>query len=335
MTDKNEGTDWKEETPSPQPPRRVSIVVPLQDEASSVVPLLDSITRQSTAPDEIVLVDAGSRDETAALVLDYHTNVPLKLVAAGRVYPGVARNAGVAAASGEWIAFTDAGITLERHWLRELIAHVEGGVGAVCGSYDPVCDSFFKECAAVAYIPSLGPEGTRGLSVASLLVSRATFESTGGFPAFRASEDLIFLESLRRVTTLGFAPRAVANWQMQGKAATTFRRFVLYSRHNLAAGRARYWHLGIAQLYLALAVAIALTAGAGMLRLGVVLVPAFFLARALKAAVTKMKSFPFNTLHPLRVAGAAAILLVVDCATAFGALTWLLKLPAPTPEPRR
>jgi hypothetical protein len=143
------------------------------------------------------------------------------------------------------------------------------------------------------------------------------------------------LESLRRVARLAFAPRAVAHWQIQGSTGTTFRRFALYSRHNLAAGRARYWHLGVARLYLALAVAITFAVGAGMLSLGVVLVPVFFLSRALKAALTKRKSFPFNTLHPPRVAGAAAILFVVDCATAFGALAWLLQWPVPTPDSKR
>ena len=43
---------------------RVSLIVPLQDEEATVCTLLASIAEQTRPPDEIVLVDAGSQDET-------------------------------------------------------------------------------------------------------------------------------------------------------------------------------------------------------------------------------------------------------------------------------
>ncbi len=50
---------------------KVSLIIPLRDEAASVVPLLESIAGQSRRPDEVVVVDAGSTDGTGALVTTF------------------------------------------------------------------------------------------------------------------------------------------------------------------------------------------------------------------------------------------------------------------------
>jgi len=55
----------------------------------------------------------------------------------------------------KWIAFTDAGTRSAPDWLASLAENLGDGsaVDVVYGSYEPVVDSFFKECAAIAYIP--------------------------------------------------------------------------------------------------------------------------------------------------------------------------------------
>ncbi len=248
----------------------------------------------------------------------------------GRVFPGVARNAGVAQALNEWIAFTDGGICLDERWLQELAAVATTGVDAVFGNLEPVCDTFFRTCAAVAYVPRRGPDGTRGPSIASAAILRAAFAAIGGFPPFRASEDLIFIETLRRQFRVGHAPSALAHWELAGGWSSTYRRFAEYSWHNLEAGRGRFWHLGVARLYIGLSVAIGLAALAGVGLWAGLLLPAFFLGRAAKAAWQKRDSFPFKTLHPGRIAGVAAVLAVIDAATLEGLARWALGIPAPS-----
>jgi glycosyltransferase involved in cell wall biosynthesis len=320
------------EAMSAQPAARVSLVVPLQDEEATVASLLLSIASQTRPPEEAIFVDAGSTDRTAALVTGFAAPFPLRVLTIGRVFPGVARNAGVAQASQQWIAFTDGGIRLDARWLEGLAAVTATDVDAVFGSIEPVCDTFFKTCAAVAYVPGRDQHGTRGMSIASVAIRRSVFEAIGGFAPFRASEDLIFIEKLTRQYRVGHAPDARVHWEIAGGWSSTYRRFAEYSWHNLEARRGRFWHLGVARLYVGLFLAVGLAALTGLRPWAPFLIPAFFLARALKAAWQKRGSFPFETLHPGRVACAAGVLAAIDAATLEGSTLWILGLPA---RPRR
>ncbi len=180
---------------------KVSLVVPVRDEADSIKVLIESIGRQTVQPDEIVLVDGGSSDSTVAKIERLAAeNAKLKLVTTGGATPGKGRNFGIAAARNELIALTDAGIRLEENWLEELI-NASGEADIVYGNYSPITDTFFTRCAALAYVPPQGPDGIRGKFIASSLLKRAVWETVGGFPDLRAAEDL-FLWSRPSVRAL-------------------------------------------------------------------------------------------------------------------------------------
>lgn len=309
----------QETTPRPG----FSLVVPLQDEEATIGSLLSSIVSQTLLPEELILVDAGSRDRTAEMIREFRGPVTPKLVSAARIHPGVARNQGVLQASREWIAFTDGGIRLEPDWLAELGRAASSGVDAVFGNCEPVCDTFFGECAAIAYVSERNQHGTRGFSIASCAVRRAAFEAVGGFPPYRSAEDLIFMERITSRFRFTWAPAATAHWDIAGTVTGTYRRFSEYAYSNIVAGRARQWQVGLGRLYggLATLVAAGLLVGAGGYIS--VLAPVFFLARAIKAAWLKRRCFTFRTLTPARLIGAACILAVIDVATIAGSLRWV------------
>ncbi len=300
-----------------------SVVVPLQDEESSIESLLTSIASQTLRPEEVILVDAGSQDRTAELIQQFRGAFVPQLVSAPRVFPGVARNLGVEQASEEWVAFADGGMRLEATWLAELARVASPSVDIVFGNYDPICDTFFRECAAIAYVAERNRHGTRGPFIASSVVRRAAFLALGGFPPYRSAEDLVFMNRIISRYRWSYAPAALVHWEIAGTMAATYCRFRDYSRHNIAAGRARYWQLGIARLYGVLATLAAASWLLGAEGYALLLVPAFFLARALKAAWIKRASFDFNTMTLPRVAGAAVVLAVTDAATVAGSLQWI------------
>jgi glycosyltransferase involved in cell wall biosynthesis len=308
---------------------QVSLVIPLRNEEASVPALLESIDRQTRPPDQVVVVDAGSTDGTLEMLRRRPAGSPLTVLERSELYPGTARNVGVEAARHEWVAFTDGGVRLEPDWL-EILCRVALSTQAdvVLGNYHPVCDSDFRKAAAVAYVARLGTGGLRGPFVASMLVRKTALEAAGGFPGYRAAEDLILLERLLRPPRrIAEAPDAGIHWQLPAGPRALFRRFDLYSYHNLLAGRGRGWHWGVARLYMLLAVAaFATTHLAGGLY-ALLLLPGFFFARAAKAAWLKRRSFDFPSLRIGRVARAAALLAVIDAATLTGAMRLLLERP--------
>ena len=309
---------------------RVAVVIPARDEEATIGPLLDSLLAQSRPPDEIIVVDAGSTDATAARVESRAGGrVPVQLIRGERSYPGTARNQGVRSTDTDFVAFTDAGIQVDPKWLERLVERIinDPEVDVVYGSYEPVLESYFQECAALAYIPAptAGPDGPiRGPSLASSLVRRSVWERVGGFPPFRAAEDLIFMDAVERSgARIAFAPGAVVHWQIPAGWRTTLRRFTLYSKHNLVAGRGRYWHMGVLRQYIAVLLSLAIAIYYPIFLLAP---PLWLLARVGRTLWRKRRAFPISRpLNPLRWIMVAAILLLLDFATLAGSCAYALE----------
>jgi len=311
--------------PGKQPaPLALSLVIPVRDEERSIDALLDSIVAQTWPPDEIIFVDGGSRDGTLEkLGAACRRDNRIRVIEAGDATPGRGRNLGIAAALFEWVALTDAGIRLEAGWLAGLAgaARRDPEVRVVYGNFEPLTPTLFERCASLAYVPPRreSPAGlTRGPSIASCLMHREVWRAVGGFPDLRAAEDLIFMERIRK---RGFkaadAPEATVWWQLQPSLGRTFGKFVLYSKHNCLAGRARYWHYGLARIYLS---------GLPFFVLAVASSPWWILAPVLGAALRVAKRIwnrrqeqdLVSLLNPVQFAGVGLILATIDLATFLG-----------------
>lgn len=323
------------------PELRISLVVPVRNEEESLARLVSSVRAQTRQPDEVILVDGGSTDRTVELARELCAgDGRFRVVEAGPASPGRGRNVGAAEARHPWVAFTDAGIGLDPEWLERLAEQVseEPATEVVYGNYDPVTETFFERCAAVAYVAPKSPHGeggalTRGRFIASSLMRREVWRRAGGFPDMRAAEDLIFME---RVEAQGartrWAPRANVRWQLQPTLGRTFRRFALYSKHNVWAGRQRFWHYGIARQY-ALALPFVVLAAAHSAWW--LLVPALGLAaRAAKSILRHREGRGLLwALNPAQFACVLLVLLTVDLATFAGwAQALLTRPPAPAAE---
>ena len=236
---------------------RVTLVIPLRDEAATLLPFLVAVESQTITPRQIIFVDAGSHDGTVGLLQAWIAGHPgSRLILTAGALPGEARNRGIESASTEWIALLDAGTVPESTWFEALIGPLleQPSLDVVYGNYEPIVENWFEHCASLAYVPPKieRPEGLiRGPSVASCLVRRSTWVSVGGFPAGRAGEDLIFIERLVTAGAVtGWVPTATVWWRLRPDLRSTYQRFRIYSAHNVRAGLERFWHYGILRQYL-------------------------------------------------------------------------------------
>ncbi len=84
---------------------KISVIIPAFNRASFVVEALNSVLKQREKPDEIIIVDDGSEDETQSLLQPFQDKV--KIIHQKNSGVSAARNTGIKAASHEWLSFLD------------------------------------------------------------------------------------------------------------------------------------------------------------------------------------------------------------------------------------
>lgn len=175
----------------------ISVVVCTRNRADRIAVALQSLGRLK-ADDrftyEVLVVDNGSTDDTAAVVDRIASNFPVTLRRVFEERPGVgrARNRGVAAAAGEWIAFFDDDQAADPRWLAELLALAErrrlrcvGGQvrlklpAGVERDLSPVCRMLLGCSVDMPVERRYTPSCTPGAG--NLMVHRTVFAEVGGF----------------------------------------------------------------------------------------------------------------------------------------------------------
>ena len=118
----------------------VSVVIPVFNRFDALTDAVASVLAQTRLPKEIVIVDDCSTDGVSQMTLS-HPDVSIRQIRL-QTNSGapVARNTGVLAAQGEWIAFLDADDLWEPHKLARQIEHIEGCGGRV----DAVATNIFR-----------------------------------------------------------------------------------------------------------------------------------------------------------------------------------------------
>lgn len=315
---------------------KISVVIPVRNEEESIRTLLDRLLCQTRKPDEIVVTDGGSTDMTPAIIDEYaRGGAPVRLIRESAALPGRGRNIAASRASFDWLAFADAGTRPERGWLEALAERVENdpSVEVVYGSWEPITDSFFKECATIAYVhvPPLEADGVviPPPWVASSLMRRGVWSAVGGFDEhLRSAEDLLFQEKIKEGGfRVAYAPRAIVGWNMQPTLWRTFKRFVTYSRHNLRAGLGRHWQAAVLTRYglLSLCAWPAFAFGLRWLFIPLALWSLMLIARAAVALYRSRAAYPASfERNALRLLLLVPIIATIDAATIIGAFHWLV-----------
>jgi GT2 family glycosyltransferase len=223
-------------------------------------------------------------------------------------------------ASSEWIAFTDAGIRLQKDWLQNMVlkAGENGGADIVYGDYSPQLNSFFDKCASITYVAPLQKNKIRSTFIASSLLKKKVWETVGGFPDWRATEDIVFMENAAKAGfRIAEAPAAMVYWQLRPGLSSTFKRFDLYSKYNVWAGRQAYWHYGVARQYAIMLIPVLL--GIFHSWYWFLILPLWMMARTAKRIVLHRHEFGWKTLfNPAVFFMVMLISLVIDAATFTG-----------------
>lgn len=107
---------------------KISVIIPVYNTAGYLPECIESLLNQTRIPDEIILVDDGSTDNSAKICENYGENYSLiKIIHKKNGGLGFARNTGMQAATGDYICFLDSDDRLEKDCLEMLEDYSENG----------------------------------------------------------------------------------------------------------------------------------------------------------------------------------------------------------------
>lgn len=242
---------------------RFTVVIPTYRRPALLRDAISSVLRQRRPVDQLIVVSDGPDDETAAVARG--AGVELVEVPHGGV--ARARNAGIAAATGDWVCFLDDDDAYHPDFLAELEAYLaahpeaeavnteywrfastaRAGVDlvgsdledvlAASATTEPRSDMDYLRIAGRSYDALLG--GLRG-NLSSSAVLRARLIEAGGFPdGAVCAEDWTMFVNVARYTEWHLIPRRLVFMRVHA-GNNTRTRAVLNGEHTLAAFRAAW-----------------------------------------------------------------------------------------------
>ncbi|MBI4279942.1 MAG: glycosyltransferase [Armatimonadetes bacterium] len=180
----------------------VSVIIPCYDVAPYVQGAVESVLAQDYAPLEVIVVDDGSRDETAEVLAPYVRAGAIRCVRQENRGLSAARNTGIRHAAGEYIALLDA----DDLFLPGKIAHQVARLEA-----EPECDvcwgavRHFRDDAPEVEFDLRAPLVSGGREVfATLLAANVINPSTVMFRRKVVERHGLFDETLRRAEDLEY-----------------------------------------------------------------------------------------------------------------------------------
>jgi glycosyltransferase involved in cell wall biosynthesis len=213
---------------------RISVVIPHLNQPEFLERCLASLAAGRRPPDEVIVVDNGSHKLPTA-VCSAHGAQMLTEAEPG---PGPARNRGVAASSGDILAFIDADCLADPGWLAAAEAAMTDPSAAILGGdvrialadpAHPTMTEAYESLYAYRMDRYIAREGFTGTG--NLVVRRAVLQDVGPFAGIAVAEDR---DWGRRATAKGYHIQFVREMRAYHPARRNFAELALKWRRQTA-----------------------------------------------------------------------------------------------------
>ncbi len=240
---------------------KISFITTVFNEEKNIDNFLKSIFSQTKLPDEIIIVDGGSQDNTITKIkAAFHLSFPRRRESTFQIKDyriklftkkgnrSVGRNKAIKKATGDIIACSDSGNILDKNWLKNITkpfidSRLRGndnagrGVDVVAGYYKGLAKNIFQKCLVpyVLVMPDKVDPDNFLPATRSIAFTKAVWGKAGGFDErFSHNEDYVFANRLKNINAkIVFAKNAIANWIPRN---TFWEAFIMFFRFAFGDG---------------------------------------------------------------------------------------------------
>lgn len=223
----------------------ISVVITVFNEEANVAKLLKSLLAQTRKPDEIVIVDGGSRDKTVEIIRHFQKKDKRIKLLIEKCSRATGRNLGIDIARNETVALTDAGCIPHKTWLERIVKPFENKeVDVVAGFYKMTGKTAFQKALSffLGVLPSQFDVNFLP-STRSVAIKKELWLKVGGFPEklTDTAEDTVFnYKVVQSGANIARVKNAVVEWEMPGSLREAFSKMFLYARGD--AKSKIWWH---------------------------------------------------------------------------------------------
>ena len=219
---------------------KISFVATVYNEEKTVGKLLDSLLKQTRLPDEIVIVDGGSSDQTVAKIKNdssrlrsNNNRLHIKLIVK-QGNRAVGRNETIRNATGDIVVCSDAGCILDKNWIKNITEPFrDSKVDVVAGYYKGKASSIFERCLVpyVLLMPDRVDSNNFLPATRSMAFRKYIWEKIGGFPEnLSHNEDYAFAKKIKEVNArIVFEKDAIAYWTPRENLKEAFSMFFRFA----------------------------------------------------------------------------------------------------------
>jgi glycosyltransferase involved in cell wall biosynthesis len=188
--------------------RPLSVIIPTLNEERHVGSLLSDVASQSRAPDEVLVVDAGSEDGTVTVVRRF----PFARLLEGEPPVARGRSLGGESATGEILVFLDADVRLPQRFFEDFVAEFEERcLDIACPLYVP-----YRSTRAIEVFHALfnlltrAVQGTLPSGAGHCIVVRGeVFRGSRGFDPSLKFDDIELIRRLSKGRRFGIVEQRV------------------------------------------------------------------------------------------------------------------------------
>lgn len=187
---------------------KVAFITTVLNEEKNIVLLLKPLLLQSKRPDEVIIIDGGSKDDTVKIINEWISKIRsedfkkrIKLIVK-KGNRSVCRNEAIKRSNSEIITSSDSGCILDKNWTKKIISPFKDPkVDVVAGFYKGITQSIFEK-SLVPYVLVM-PDKVQAKkflpSARSMAFRKEIWEKVGGFPVqFSSNEDYVFSKKLKK-----------------------------------------------------------------------------------------------------------------------------------------
>jgi glycosyltransferase involved in cell wall biosynthesis len=225
---------------------KTSIIVTVYNEQKTVERFIESVLSQSVLPDELIIVDGGSRDGTVAIIKKKiagakKINCRLIIKKGNR---SVGRNEAIKNSTGDIILCSDSGNNLDSNWVRNIIKPFsDSKIDVVAGFYKGVAHTLFEKCLipyALVMPDKVDPQNFLP-ATRSVAFRKRIWGKIGGFDeSLSHNEDYFFANKLKESgAKIVFAKDAVVSWTPRKNLKEAFIMFFRFAYGDGEAGLIR------------------------------------------------------------------------------------------------